>query len=325
MYDNSELQTLRVSSADYPEGDRFEAFREQFGRAIMRIEMEPIGDSPFEVNMQLRMIPGLGIASGTFSATRNSHTSSMIDNDDLVLVMVQDGSGSMRQNGREASVETGQGILTANGSPGVFFGHRLSHLFNVRLDRSMLTPRVVALEAALLRPIQSNSPVLQLMKTYARVLEDSAALSTVGLRRAVTVHMHDLAALLLGATRDGAEIAKGRGVRAARLHAVKEAIVANLSQRNLSAASLATSHGVSPGYIRKLFEADGTTFTDFVLAQRLTRAYEMLEDPRLSFLKIGGIAFEVGFGDLSYFNNSFRRRFGKTPSDVRHAAVLQMK
>jgi AraC-like DNA-binding protein len=29
---------------------------------------------------------------------------------------------------------------------------------------------------------------------------------------------------------------------------------------------------------------------------------------------------EVGFGDLSYFNRSFRRRFGMTPSDARQHA-----
>jgi AraC-like DNA-binding protein len=34
---------------------------------------------------------------------------------------------------------------------------------------------------------------------------------------------------------------------------------------------------------------------------------------------VSSVAFEVGFGDLSYFNRTFRRRFGATPSDVRAA------
>ncbi|MFC4844519.1 helix-turn-helix domain-containing protein [Bradyrhizobium sp. GCM10023182] len=29
------------------------------------------------------------------------------------------------------------------------------------------------------------------------------------------------------------------------------------------------------------------------------------------------IAFECGYGDLSYFNRSFRQRYGATPSDIR--------
>jgi len=35
---------------------------------------------------------------------------------------------------------------------------------------------------------------------------------------------------------------------------------------------------------------------------------------------IGAIALRVGFGDLSYFNRTFRRRYGMTPSDARAQA-----
>jgi len=51
--------------------------------------------------------------------------------------------------------------------------------------------------------------------------------------------------------------------------------------------------------------------------QRLLRAHRMLSDPARAQRPIGAIAFEVGFGDLSYFNRAFRRRYGVTPSDVR--------
>ena len=125
---------------------------------------------------------------------------------------------------------------------------------------------------------------------------------------------------MLGPTRDAGEIAKGRGARVARLHAIKDTIIADLARRNLSVDMIALRHGISPGYIRKLFEGDGTTFTEFVLGQRLARAHRMLGDLRFSGRTISAIAFESGFGDLSYFNNAFRRRYGMTPSDVRGAA-----
>jgi AraC-like DNA-binding protein len=46
----------------------------------------------------------------------------------------------------------------------------------------------------------------------------------------------------------------------------------------------------------------------------------MLSAPRLASLKIGAIASETGFCDLSYFNRAFRRRYGAAPSDVRAEA-----
>jgi AraC-like DNA-binding protein len=39
--------------------------------------------------------------------------------------------------------------------------------------------------------------------------------------------------------------------------------------------------------------------------------------PRSASLKISAIALDAGFGNLSYFNASFRRRYGASPSDLR--------
>ena len=72
--------------------------------------------------------------------------------------------------------------------------------------------------------------------------------------------------------------------------------------------------------MRKLFAGEGTTFTDFVREARLARARRMLTDPHQSNRPIHVIAYESGFGDLSYFNRAFRQRYGMTPSDARELA-----
>jgi len=74
---------------------------------------------------------------------------------------------------------------------------------------------------------------------------------------------------------------------------------------------------VTPRYLQRLFESEGTTFSEYVTGQRLAQAYRMLSDPRFLDRTITRIAFDVGFGNLSYFNRLFRRRYGATPSDVR--------
>ena len=43
----------------------------------------------------------------------------------------------------------------------------------------------------------------------------------------------------------------------------------------------------------------------------------MLRDPRFVARSITSIAYDAGFGDLSYFNRTFRRHYGATPSDIR--------
>ena len=74
-------------------------------------------------------------------------------------------------------------------------------------------------------------------------------------------------------------------------------------------------------YVHKLFENKGFTFSSFVRDQRLACAHRMLSDPRLADHTIGSIAFDVGFGDLSYFNRTFRRRYGATPGEIRQSAL----
>jgi len=82
-------------------------------------------------------------------------------------------------------------------------------------------------------------------------------------------------------------------------------------------------HRVKPRYVQRLFESEGTTFTDYVLTQRLAFARRLLSDPFRAGVKISAIALDAGFGDLSYFNRTFRRRYGMTPSELRAAETSQ--
>ena len=115
------------------------------------------------------------------------------------------------------------------------------------------------------------------------------------------------------------------GVRAARLAAIRHDIVSNLSDESLSVRTIAARHKVTPRYVQRLFEETGSTFTEYVLGQRLVRAHRLLTDARRSEQTLTAIAFEVGFSDLSYFNRAFRRRFGATPSDLRAQAARDAK
>jgi AraC-like DNA-binding protein len=37
-------------------------------------------------------------------------------------------------------------------------------------------------------------------------------------------------------------------------------------------------------------------------------------------VKVTAVASDVGFGDLSYFNRTFRRHYGATPGEIRQLA-----
>jgi AraC-like DNA-binding protein len=90
--------------------------------------------------------------------------------------------------------------------------------------------------------------------------------------------------------------------------------------QDFGVAAIARRQRLTPRYVHKLFEGEGLTFSAFVLCRRLSRAHRLLSDPRLGDRTIGSVAFDVGFGDVSYFNRTFRRRYDATPSEISLAA-----
>jgi hypothetical protein len=135
----------------------------------------------------------------------------------------------------------------------------------VTLSRHRLAPLVPGLEDAFMRPVPRETEALQLLTRYLRLFDDQQSLANPELRSLAVNHVYDLVALALGATRDAAAIANGRGARAARLHAIKAEILGGLNRHELSLAGLAARHRVTPRHVQILFESDGTTFSRFLL------------------------------------------------------------
>jgi AraC-like DNA-binding protein len=311
---------FRFSTDDLPPADRLPFWREVIGRSIVKLDMEPRGDGPYRFDAVFRALPGLGVASIESSAVRVRRTVELIaddGSDDLVLSVPVRGTTLVSQLGRDSTVADGDATLMLNAEPGTVDIPAGARFLSLRIPFTALAPTIARFDPRRLSIIRGNSEAMRLLSRYVEMVERDFPLATPELRRVVVGHVHDLVALAVGATREAADIAAGRGVRAARLNAVKADIAENLEDERLSVAALAARHGISPRYVQRLFEGEGTTFTAYVLAGRLHRAHRMLADPRFVARSITSIAFDAGFGDLSYFDRAFRRRYGESPSDVR--------
>ena len=65
----------------------------------------------------------------------------------------------------------------------------------------------------------------------------------------------------------------------------------------------------------------GTSFIEYLNEYRLTMASRLLISSESSIL---AIAEEVGYENLSYFNRTFKKRFGMTPRDYRKQSTKQL-
>jgi AraC-like DNA-binding protein len=181
----------------------------------------------------------------------------------------------------------------------------------------LLASHVASLDDLVARPIPKDDRVLRLLVGHAIMLNGQSELAMTELRNLIAGHMHALAALVLGPRDPGQHL---QTMRATRLASIKSSIVAKIGAHGFTIADIARSQQISESYIRQLLAEAGTTFTDFVLGERLDRVRRMLVNPLYRNRGISAIAYDAGFGDVSYFNRTFRRRYGATPSDVRDAA-----
>jgi len=317
-------RVFRFSAEAFPQWKRAAMFREYVRNRIVKLDSCPLGDDNHLDGVGMSL-PGLGVVAISMSATRCARTRETIGdgNDNLRLVTLRQAASSAPTDhlGRELTVEPGSGVVLSNCDLNAitFTGHR-SRMIAVNLTRKTLRPLLRDFDDVLAHTIPKQSAPLSLLSSYIEALVREPAPPTPELGLLAVSHIYDLAALAMGATRDAAEIAKNRGLAAARLRAIKSDIAANLSRDDLSVVEIALKQRVTPRYVQLLFEHQGTTFTEYVRNARLNRAHRMLADPHLADRSISVIAFDVGFSDLSYFNKAFRRRFGETPSDVRTAS-----
>ncbi len=308
---------FRLSSGQFTEQDRIEATREIIGRSLMKMKFELRPDVPFNVDMVFRAPPDVVMATGTCSAMDCLHTPDLIEDDGLVLTIPLSGESILHVRGKEIPIGGNTAALTRTADVARCEIQSTSEVINFRFPFSKLAPQIVDLDAAAMRPIPVSTEALRLLVHYAAMLKEESWLTDPPLQSMMASHLQDLAILAIGATRDAAIVAGGRGVPAARLRAIKADIVRNLTDRQLSIDTVAMRHGVTPRYVAMLFDGDATTFSEFVLARRLDRVHRMLTDPQFTGRTVSSLASETGFGDLSYFNRCFRRRYGATPSDVR--------
>jgi len=188
----------------------------------------------------------------------------------------------------------------------------------ISVPQARLLERVPGAEDLALSRIDTSIPAARHLRRYLKfLLESDGTADDPALTAHIEATLLDLVALMLGAQRDSAEIARTGGLRAARVREILAAISTGFADPGFSAGRLALKFGLSPRYMQELLQETGTSFTERVMELRLQKARAMLADPQHDRRKVSDIGFACGFNEVSYFNRCFRRRFGASPTQFR--------
>jgi AraC-like DNA-binding protein len=320
------MQKVTFTTDELPQGldnqARFSLWRELYTARYGLLDIYRSNERPFAARFEFAQLGTVGV--GRFTGTiervvRNPHAIRADGSDDFCLI-VNSGRSPMWSchSGREAMLPAGAATLFSSAEPGELRGDEENSWLSIIIPRRELVRLVPNAEDVIATSLVLDRPAVRLLGKYLDIplaapeLDgDPVLLSHVG------TTLCDLIALALGANRDAAEIARTRGLPAARLQAILTELRLGFADPAFSASNVAKKLHVTPRYVQKLLHETGVTFTARMMELRLQKARMMLANQRHDRLKVSEIAYGCGFNEVSYFNRCFRRRFGASPTQYR--------
>lgn len=225
------------------------------------------------------------------------------------------GTCQLRQHGREQSIGPGDVSLNLGCSPFDFSFAAGLGITCLRLPLALLASRTQRLSDAVARPLPVGAPT-QLFVGYAHHLAQSIDALQAWQVPQATHCLMDLLALAVDSHHAPDENTRS-SVREALYQRARRFLIEHQGDAALSPLDLAAHLHMAPRTLQCLFQAHHTTFTKTLLELRLLTARQLMA--RAPQLQVAQVAYRVGFSDLSYFNRTFRRRFGMTPGEQRRS------
>ncbi len=306
---------FRFSTHEVAPGDRIEAWRETLGRFHIVPQVAPADERAFGATLEQHSYSCMSLSfieTSPASLSWPSDNAAKGDRDKYLLV-VNGTRFDVIADGSIKELDAGDAILLSGTASVTIRLHASSRIAVIRFPAKPIpvADRPVGSGAFVL--LSRSTAAFRFLTRHIKLLGAEGPTSDPVLVHRAANYLSELVALALEPT--APHCAEVR--RKARLSVILDDVLAHISKPGLSAKTVAKRHGITDRYVHLLFKQSGLTFSRFVQEERLKRAFALLTNPDLNWMRISGIAFDTGFADLSTFNRAFRGRFGIHPKGVR--------
>jgi AraC-like DNA-binding protein len=299
---------------------RMEIWQDLYMRTIYPFEVSYLADWPPSVRFEFAKAGEMGIAKyrGTMGRIVTSPKAVAQASEIFALSYVE--GASLNLSSRRGDFEFRPGsfaVLKAEPGDNVRYSN-VNGFSGIAIPAERMLQLVPGAEDMARTELSPSNEALRHLFRYIQFLLDgNGAIEDANLAAHVETTLSDLIVLTLDGAGDRQEVARLRGLRAARLQEILLEIKNHFAQPDFTAEGVAARLGLSASYIQKILHESGRTFTERVIELRLRKAAAMLADARYNRLKVSDIALACGFNEISHFNHCFRRRFGATPTQYR--------
>ncbi|MEU3183908.1 helix-turn-helix domain-containing protein [Streptomyces sp. NPDC006923] len=309
--------TIVVSTAPLPVPERRELWHEAVSRAFVPLDVNLLEKEPSPGTISSQRLGPLQISTveaGPQVVTRSKRKISQDGKECLIVSLQERGASIKEQDGREALINPGE--FSISDSSRLFRKKCLDEFrfVSFHFPREALRVREDDLRALTATAFSGTEGVAALVATYfARMAREAANFDDIVGRQVATTALEMLAMLV--DERRGRFTFETPETASAALLRVKDYILRNLSDPDLSPPGIAAAHFISVRYVHKLFQLEGVTLGGWIRTQRLERCRQDLLRPRARELGVAAIARRWGFVSASHFSRVFRAAYGMTPRD----------
>ena len=248
---------------------------------------------------------------------RDKRRISASDADCFLLSLQLSGRGMLRQGGREALINAGEFALYDVTRPyDLMFEDPFDQLV-VRLPRAAVKDRLVNAEDLTAIAVSADCAQAQVARALLVQLADHLPALDLFMARKLHANALDLIAGAVSRQQGAAGDSPLGHSQRLLMQRILSFIDGNLHEPDLRSEQIASAHGISERYLRKLFESRDCGVSEWILRRRLENARSDLAAPTKAHLAVATIAYEWGFKDASHFSRAFKAQFGRSPRAFR--------
>lgn len=314
-----------MSTANLPEPERFDFWREVICNTFLHLECKRMSDRPFVAEIATTQTKDVSFSRIRARENKIVRTPLQIRkaSEEVVLVSLQlSGTCFLAQDGRETTLEPGDFVCTdSTRSYSAILTDDFEQLI-LHMPREQWIRRIAPTEKLTVRPVRGNSPMGTLVSNYlGQVVPVIENLEPVSAHRLSEVSL-ELVTSALGDLISQREVRQRSG-RVALLYRAKVLIENKLHDPRLNSDMVARDLGISTRYLQNLFQEEDLTVSDWIWSKRLDKSRRYLSDPLLASKSVSLIAFDCGFSNFSHFSKRFKAEFSMTASEFRREQLRE--
>lgn len=294
---------------DFPAADKFDAWQDMLCRSHLPWSVDhPTLGKNFNAHIQMHSFNGYRLIKcvcDPLIGYRGMQEFADTDDAYLSVLYLKQGRENLRIDYQDIELKAGQLILWDSTRKMHFnVPQRLEKITLMLPERSLTSVFAHAHDYAGI-PLSGNTGLGAVFTNHLLQLEQQ--MPTIGADTG-TALMQPTMEMLSALLSSQASLSPAT-LKFVMLRRIKQFIVHNLGNEQLSPAMIADAHQISLRYLHLLFEEVGTSVSNWVRLRRLERCKDDILSANINKLSIAEIAYRWGFSDPSHFSKVFKREY----------------